>query len=183
MSTAKTKSWLVHMYQGSYLQDAPLHIIWLQTQDATRFDEGALTSKASSLMLTSLHRLRSTSFLTPSLKLLSRATPSSPVRTGSTTAALLRLCLSYRCQHASATTVCSMLTFLTRTMSGSLQMLCMLTMSKSKMRHKRSLFDSHVCPDSQTCSTIDIKMAEVAEILTGRFFLSMPPALTLAAGH
>ena len=57
---------------------------------------GCHTSKASLLVLTSWHRLRSTSFLTPSLKLLSRATPSSPIRTGSTTAVLLRLCLSCR---------------------------------------------------------------------------------------
>jgi len=56
--------------------------------------EVIVTSSASSLVLTSWHRLRNTSFLTPSLKLLSRATPSSPMRTGKTTAALLRLCLS-----------------------------------------------------------------------------------------
>lgn len=58
-----------------------------------------LTSKASSVVLSSWQRLRRTSFLTPLLKLLSKATPSSPTRTGRMTAALLRLCLLCTSTH------------------------------------------------------------------------------------
>ncbi len=39
---AITNSWLENMHEGSYLQDVSLHIVQLQTQDAT--NEGTLTS-------------------------------------------------------------------------------------------------------------------------------------------